>query len=1443
MRSRVVTATHRESLLRFTRLLRTGTVPLAAALAATMVGSPVAASPADQPVHGIATHDNGGAGTAEIVAHDPASQRLFVGDGANGRVTVLDATDLTVVAQVPVAGELTSVAVRPGPDALVAVAVADGTNPGSVLFLDVDGNQTASVVVGDLDSGTDSSLPDSLAFTPDGTKLVVANEGEVDGLVDPEGAISVIDVTGPVTQGDVTDLDFRDFNAGGGQDISGDDGFHFDPAAMTIAQDIEPEFVSATDTTAFVSLQEVNGLAKVDLDTLTITDVFPMGYVDRSVDGNGLDASDVDGEIAIETYDGIFGMPQPDGVDVFEVGGTEYVITANEGDARDPNESTVMVEDPAAPYAAPEDAGNLKVSASKSDATAQYAFGSRSFSVLDTDGNVLFDSGDDLEQRIAELFPASFNSDDPVDTSGSDFDDRSDDKGPEPEGVVVGEVDGTTYAFIGLERHGGVMVYDLTDPTAPAFVQYVVGRNLVDYERGLLDWDGSGTIDEGDVLDYETNGGDVSPEGLVFVSADESPTGEAILVTANEVSGTVTTYALDEALGTVPAPATVVGERDLDIDFVRTAGPDRVATAVEVSKVAYPDGADTVFVATADNYADALTGGPLAASLDAPILLTKRDFLNADTADEIERLDPDEIVVLGGPVAIADPTFDAIEDLGYPVDRIAGASRFETAQEINQRLTGGEADRVFVVEGTNPDDTRGWPDAVSVSAYAAFTRTPIVPIASDDVPSASAATFAELEPSEYVVIGGPVAITDGTFESLGDDDDTVRRLAGGTRFETSALIYDEAVTQGLGTDEKWLATGRKFPDALTGGAAAGRLGVSLLLVESANGVTSVPATVDRLNSAYDTIEVVRFLGGPIAIPEQDAEDVEELLTLDEPAAAELCLTVLHNNDGESQLVDAGRGLEQFGGAARFATTLLRERARGVDEAANCEKQGVLTVTSGDNFLAGPELSASRDNGVPFYDSKLYDYLDYDAIALGNHDFDFGLDVTNDFIRGFTDATPFLSANLDTGVEGPMAVNVNLDRLQPSTTVEVAGETVGVIGLTTPTLPSISSPEGTRILGLEDDGTEDLDELAAIVAAERTKLEAQGADVIVLISHLQGLDSDQALIERLEGVDVVVAGGGDEILATPGELLVPGDHTEIFGSYPLAVEDASGTALPVVTTAGSYKYVGRLGVRFDADGDLVQVDRDSRMVRVADEDVFDGVADDPWVQANVVDPVVDFTEGLASDVIATTQVPLDGVRQRVRTQETNVGSLLADGIADAARERAGQFGLDNGAPFVGLANGGGIRNDSVIPAGDVTTLDTFDIAPFSNLVAVFTDVTEAELDTILEHAYAEIENVDGRFAQLSGLDVTVDRDAPAGQRVTSITLDGGAPVGTVNLALPDFTARGGDGYPVEGLGDFTVVGVSYQQALADFLSELGTVTAAEYPDLRESTADATRIFFE
>lgn len=561
------------------------------------------------------------------------------------------------------------------------------------------------------------------------------------------------------------------------------------------------------------------------------------------------------------------------------------------------------------------------------------------------------------------------------------------------------------------------------------------------------------------------------------------------------------------------------------------------------------------------------------------------------------------------------------------------------------------------------------------------------------------------------------------------------------------------------------------------------------------------------------------------------------------------LTILHNNDGESQVVDAGSDLEDFGGAARFKTVVdnLKWEAIHGSWTQRGAKRGVVMISSGDNFLAGPEFNAGLENGVPFYDTIAMELIGYDAVNLGNHDFDFGPDVLADFLDGYTVVLPYISANLDFSGEPRLQAYVDAGVIVPAAIIEERDELIGVIGLETPNLPFISSPRNVTVS----------DDLVNIVQGQVDMLEAYGVNKIILSSHLQSIQNEIDLLAMLDGIDVVIAGGGDELLANPGNLLIPGDEGAVYGAYPLMAADMDGTMVPVVTTSGEYRYVGKLVVGFDKLGELVMVKGDrSGPVRVATGDCNghtpcnDVVMPDPTVQALVVDPVEAAVAELAATVIGTSEVDLDGRRSPgVRTMETNEGNLIADSLKWQSEQLAAAYGVP--APDVGLQNGGGIRNNTIIPAGDITLLDTFDMVPFPNFVTIVPNIPRSQFKEILENAVSRVEFGDGRFAQVSGFSFSwdpagtpqvLDADGNVvtpGTRVVDVELDDGTVIvsaGAVvagpalNIATIDFLARGGDRYPYRG-APFKNIGVTYQQALANYIQMGlgGNITSADYPE--------------
>lgn len=487
------------------------------------------------PVGGFLHGEVFGSLAAEIAAYDAGSRRLFVVNGEKKSIDILDISNpaapvLATRADISDLGAANSVAAKHGMIA-VCVAAESKREPGKVVFLSPDGERLNIVEVG--------YEPDMLTFSPDGRWLLVANEAEPtdDYDFDPDGSVSQIDLSAGVeklSQSDVTALEFGRFN-----DVreSLDPSIRIIGQGTSVAQDLEPEYiaVAADSKTAWITCQENNAIAIADLEGKVITRLVGLGFKDHSLDGNWLDAGDTDKGIRIRPWP-LMGMYQPDAIAAFTAAGETFLVTANEGEARaykgfrDECQFAELTLDPtvfpnAAELQKGGNLGRLRVTNTLGDRNGDgafeelYCYGTRSFSIWNRNGEQVFDSGDQFERILAEQCPDSFNSD----HESHCVDDRSDNKGPEPEGVVLGEIDAATYAFVLLERASGLMVYDVSDPTAPVFECYWNGRDLSAPAR-------------------LGSGGDLGPEGGIFIPAEFSPTGKPLLAVCYEVSGTTRIY-------------------------------------------------------------------------------------------------------------------------------------------------------------------------------------------------------------------------------------------------------------------------------------------------------------------------------------------------------------------------------------------------------------------------------------------------------------------------------------------------------------------------------------------------------------------------------------------------------------------------------------------------------------------------------------------------------------------------------------------------------------------------------------------------------------------------------------------------------------------------------------------------------------------------------------
>jgi DNA-binding beta-propeller fold protein YncE len=513
-----------------------------------------------------------GLGGAEISAVDKESKRLFVTNGAKNTIDIVDISNPKKVKLVKSvdftalgSSGIQSVAAKNG-IVVVASAGASKTAPGILFVMDVDGTMVKGLPAG----LTVGALPDSVTISKDGKYAISSNEGEpkdyclVNGALpettDPKGSISIVDLA--ATPPTVKTVDFTSF-AQRKNVIIESGGRVFGPGA-SLEQDLEPEYaaISADSTTAYVTLQENNSVATVDLATATITNVLGLGYKNHNVYNTGLDFDDRDNAINIVARN-VKGMYLPDAIASLTAGGNTYMITANEGDGREypclmGGTSTTKAEAEDERYGDVGLDANLKSVAkrakvtlfppavatgtavtSKTTVTPAYMFGTRSFTVWKTNttsgvfkAELVYDSGDEIERVVAMRRPALFNADWNT-NSGlvSPFESRSSSKGPEPEGVAVGKAYGRQWMVLALERDSGIMLYDITNPVLPQFRQYL------------------NTSLPGENILSANGAGDVSPEGVLFLEANESPTGKPMVVVSYELSGTVAMFEL-----TAPAP-------------------------------------------------------------------------------------------------------------------------------------------------------------------------------------------------------------------------------------------------------------------------------------------------------------------------------------------------------------------------------------------------------------------------------------------------------------------------------------------------------------------------------------------------------------------------------------------------------------------------------------------------------------------------------------------------------------------------------------------------------------------------------------------------------------------------------------------------------------------------------------------------------------------------
>lgn len=458
----------------------------------------------------VGTLDIGDVGAAEISAFDPSTNRLFVvNNGTVSKIDVIDFKDpanmkvLTSIAMLPYGGAVNSLAVSDGKLAAAIESTDKQANGKVVVFKTSDYSEIKVINVG--------ALPDMVTFSPDGKYIMTANEGEPNDAYtnDPAGTISIINVA----DYSVSTIDFSGYV--GQLAALKAKGFRVFGVGNDMVKDVEPEYITISEDskTAWVTLQENNAIAKVDIASKTITNIFPLGFKDYNAEGNEIDPSDKDDKIAAAKWN-VKGIYMPDGIAVILNGGTPFLFTANEGDAREytgfseiKRMKDIKLDAAAFPTGAAlrtdPQLGRLNITTTLEDTDndgdfdALYSLGSRSFSVWNgNDGTQVFDSKNELDVKTI---------------AAAVYDDaRSDDKSVEPEGITIGKIGNTNVAFIGMERADAVAVYNINNPAKPVFLQLL-------------------------------KCGD-APEGVLIIPAKNSPTKKSLLVVSSENDGVIKVY-------------------------------------------------------------------------------------------------------------------------------------------------------------------------------------------------------------------------------------------------------------------------------------------------------------------------------------------------------------------------------------------------------------------------------------------------------------------------------------------------------------------------------------------------------------------------------------------------------------------------------------------------------------------------------------------------------------------------------------------------------------------------------------------------------------------------------------------------------------------------------------------------------------------------------------
>ncbi|MDX2195956.1 MAG: choice-of-anchor I family protein [Cytophagales bacterium] len=1268
-------------------------------------------------------------GIAEITTYDPVTKHFFCINGLNNTVVEYDFSTPTggaVISPVNLvsilgAGAINSIACHQG---LLAVLYENGTDRTQNGFVQLYTTSGLATIGAPISVG---AQPDMITFTPQGDKLLIANEGEPNQwyTVDPEGSISIINVSNP-TSPTVQNINFNSLDGTiphaltyttvlgvapaiiiSGMINTSASGAGIDPSNIripsSVSQDLEPEYitVSPDGTKAWVSCQENNALLIIDVNTASIITIVGLGYKNHNTAGNGLDAGGTQNAAAVNIRTWPFkGVYMPDGIAVATIAGIPYIFSANEGDGREyrvtgPQPGTGGARsfrnevDASGAFAARLNANvfsatgiatitatgmrffsslgafganpflNNTIAGDNINAgnifNELYTFGTRSFSIWNGNtGALVWDSGDQIERNVFNTYPAYFN----TDHNGADNNARrrSPRKGPEPESIITGMIGDSLYAFVGLERMGGVMVFNVTNPNSPYFTQYINTRDF-------------------SVAPNSVAAGDLGPEGLTLIKPSESADGGTYLLVSNEVSGTVRIFSLNYKQNIVASTL-----KPFIVPANGTESPVQAMTLI-------------------------------GHNLTSPLMISSA------------------------------PIF------AFSLNSTTG---FSTGGG-NYTFSGNSFYMVVYVKYTDTQPYASGTISFSAGSGSSLTSAKVVGMKATTVVGASAYTLQLLHASD---------------------------------FEAGLLAME---------------TAPKFA-----------------------------AIWDKFNGEYPN--TLRVSGGDNFLP------------------------------------------SPFFNAAADAT--LRPTFAAVNN-------GMLGVTNGANYR----------EGIGRGDIQMMNLLDLHASAIGNHEFDAGTGTFAEMINvAFNDATaptqirwagtrfPYLSCNLDFSADanlsgivtnqirpshsykiGPtqnqiLALNPEQrKKIAPATVVTIGGEVIGIVGATTQIVTKISSTGAVSVIGTNVD---DMPLLATQIQPQVDRLRAMGINKIVLLAHLQQIANEKALLPLLSGVDIIVAAGSHTLMSDADDNLEGDTQRDV---YPYVGTDKDGVSTLLVSTESEYKYVGRLVIDFDMNGNVIPssyVSSISGAWKASDlglsnagvntalafsstlpgylaKGIIEGINPSP-LQPNAITltgvsattpGIRGIINGQDGTIFGKTQVYMEGRREGVRQQETNLGSVTADANLWYARSLGHKV-------MVSIKNGGGIRaalgvvsavgSDFVnLPplanagagkaTGEISQLDISNSLRFNNGLTCVT-VTAAQLLQIMNHSVAASTPTatPGQFAQIGGMRFSYDISLPTSSRVRSLAIvdsvgkvidvvavngtvvgDAMRPIGMVTL---NFMVNGGDSYP-------------------------------------------------